>query len=593
MEIITGEYISLIGPNNHGKSNVLGALEFALSTSSKPDQDDFFRCGDSAETKMWVELTFYGLTDQEQNTFKRYILDGDIIRIRKKAEITEGQLSISYNGWAQQPEDDWLRVENVGDYTMRENAEATPLAGRLPKMGRISKADVERAQEQYISENRDRISFQTKLEASPLLGQRNVGGGVLPEFFLIPAVRDLTEEVKIKTSTNFGRLMNLALREMAGRDQRFIEAKTRLNEVVAAFNQRQDTGEPKNELAQLESDIEQELNAWGVKVNIEIQPPEIEKLFELGTDIHIDDGVKTKAEKKGHGLQRAMIFSLLKSWSAALRKQRAEQHAERVTSRQQSETVIFAMEEPELFLHPHAQRRLARSLRDIASTADHQVITCTHSTHFIELSSYRDIAIISRTNPQIGSEIRQCNEELFPSNENRDKKDRFHMAHWINPDRGELFFARKVIFVEGETEKVVLPFIAEKLGLDWEECSVIDCGSKYNIPLYIKISNAFKIPYVVIHDEDPLPQPIPDDWDQDKVRAKTRTFELNQEIRTQVDSSIGAVASFSPDFEGAARVSRSQGHAKGKALAALEHLERLQVEALPDRLVEVARIAFS
>ena len=34
--------VTLLGPNNHGKSNVLAALEFFFSTSAKPVEQDFF-----------------------------------------------------------------------------------------------------------------------------------------------------------------------------------------------------------------------------------------------------------------------------------------------------------------------------------------------------------------------------------------------------------------------------------------------------------------------------------------------------------------------------------------------------------------------
>ncbi|MFX8485533.1 ATP-dependent endonuclease, partial [Acinetobacter baumannii] len=60
-------------------------------------------------------------------------------------------------------------------------------------------------------------------------------------------------------------------------------------------------------------------------------------------------------------------------------------------------------------------------------------------------------------------------------------------------------------FVEGETEKVVFPYLANKLGVFDPDISIIDCGSKHNLSLYIAIANVFEIPYLVIHDEDPLP----------------------------------------------------------------------------------------
>ena len=479
---------TLLGPNNHGKSNILSALEFGLSTSSKPVEQDFFSFRKAYDDALWVEMSFTELTDQEKNTFKRYVLSDESICIRKTARLSAGSTEIGYNGWVEEPKEEWLRTENAGDYTSREKINVTPLRQLVPESGRISKANVEDAQQNFIEHNRSSLEFFKSLESKPLLGQKNVAGGVFPEFFLIPAVRDLTDEIKMRTTTTFGRLMNRAVREMAERDERFILAKRELERVIASLNERDGKSDATNEISILERGIEQELAAWGVKVNIEVMPPELEKLFELGTDIHIDDGVRTTAERKGHGLQRAMIFALLRSWAAALQAERQSKDEGEVTARRQSDSVIFAMEEPELFLHPHAQRRLSRSLRDIASSPDHQVFICTHSTHFVDLTHYREIAIITKEKADVGSQVRQCTTELFEGDDIGDKKRRFHMAHWVNPDRGEFFFARRVIFVEGETEKVAIPFLAEKMNLSDADVSVIDCGSKHNLPLYINIA---------------------------------------------------------------------------------------------------------
>jgi putative ATP-dependent endonuclease of OLD family len=54
--------VKLLGPNNHGKSNLLLALEFGLSTSAKPTEADFF--AHREDEQLWVEMTFCELTDQ-------------------------------------------------------------------------------------------------------------------------------------------------------------------------------------------------------------------------------------------------------------------------------------------------------------------------------------------------------------------------------------------------------------------------------------------------------------------------------------------------------------------------------------------------
>ncbi|MFX4336060.1 AAA family ATPase, partial [Acinetobacter baumannii] len=65
--------VTLLGPNNHGKSNLLAALEFCLSTSAKPVEQDFFVNRSEGDNEFWVEITFNELTEQEKNTFKKYV----------------------------------------------------------------------------------------------------------------------------------------------------------------------------------------------------------------------------------------------------------------------------------------------------------------------------------------------------------------------------------------------------------------------------------------------------------------------------------------------------------------------------------------
>ena len=584
--------LTLLGPNNHGKSNILSALEFGLSTSSKPAEEDFFAHRQTDDDELWVEMTFHELTDQEKNTFKRYVLSDETICIRKVARLSDGAVEVSYHGWLEEPDHEWLRAGNASNYTSREKVRETPLKDLIPASGRITKTIIEEAQQSYIERHPAGLQFSKQLETGPLLGQKNVAGGVLPEFFLIPAVRDLTDEIKIRATTTFGRLMNRAVRDMASRDQRFITAKEQLTTVIESLNARDDDAEKSNELSLLEREIENELVDWEVKVNIEVKPPELEKLFELGTDIHLDDGVRTTAARKGHGLQRAMMFALLRSWATALRNERHASGESTVSARQPSDSVIFAMEEPELFLHPHAQRRLAMSLREIAGTPDHQVFLCTHSTHFVDLVHYKEIAIVTKTDSSNGSQVRQCTRELFEGDDVNDKKKRFHMAQWINPDRGEMFFARRVVFVEGETEKVVIPFLGKSMNLFDAGVSIIDCGSKHNLPLYIAIANAFSMKYLVVHDEDPLPEPIPEDWEDAKIRSKRRTFELNETIAELVSGELGAIQMMAPDFECESGVSRSQGDRKGKPLAALDHFDSMSVEDIAVSMKDLVRAAY-
>jgi hypothetical protein len=121
--------------------------------------------------------------------------------------------------------------------------------------------------------------------------------------------------------------------------------------------------------------------------------------------------------------------------------------------------------------------------------------------------------------------------------------------------------------------------------------SVVDCGSKHNLPLYVTIAEAFQLHYQVVHDEDPLPATFPGDWSQDKIRAKKETFALNRTIADAIGRR-GMVMVCQPDCEELCGVSHTQGKRKGKALAALDHFAELGVEAYPQDLVTIVQQAY-
>lgn len=342
--------VVMLGPNNHGKSNILSALEFFLSTKAKPSEEDFFAYrGD--ENELWVEITFHELNEQEHTTFKKYLRSDDSVCVRKTAKFTEeGKIETFYNGYVEEPGEWWLQSDAVSRLAKREEVKETPLSDLVPEKGKLTKSLIQEAQQKYIDEHRDELTFSETIESGAFLGLKNVGGGVLPDLYLIPAIRDLSDETKIRAGTVFGKLLNRAIQEMAMRDPRFIDVRERLEELIKVFNASSEDSTRPKQLVELEESIEVELKQWGISVDIEVQPPAIEKVFELGTYLHLDDGLRTLAERKGHGLQRAVIFALIRAWAKSLRS--VPDDASTTIPRTSSESVVFAVEEPELFLHP-------------------------------------------------------------------------------------------------------------------------------------------------------------------------------------------------------------------------------------------------
>ena len=132
-------------------------------------------------------------------------------RSERRTVIDDSEkIDISYNGWISEPVIPWLK----SDYTSTKKGELVQeLLELLPSDVRYSKDAVSHAQKSYVENNLDSIKFIYTLEEGNFLGRANVASGVLPDSFLIPAIRDLNEETKTKTTTLFGRLLNRAMGE--------------------------------------------------------------------------------------------------------------------------------------------------------------------------------------------------------------------------------------------------------------------------------------------------------------------------------------------------------------------------------------------
>ena len=156
---------------------------------------------------------------------------------------------------------------------------------------------------------------------------------------------------------------------------------------------------------------------------------------------------------------------------------------------------ILLWEEPEFYLTPQQERACYEALSQNTKLGLMAVVS-TNSSRFIELENYQSLCIFRRIKEEV--EICQYSGTLFSG----DEVTVFNMNYWINPDRSELFFAKKVILVEGQTDKIVLSYLAKNLGIYNYNYSIIECGSKSSIPQFIRLLNAFHIPYVAVYDKD-------------------------------------------------------------------------------------------
>lgn len=527
-----------IGQNNHGKSNILSAILFFFGEISL-DILDFHRDRED----LFVEVLFGDLDDGDRTTFKKYVTTKNNIRVRKEATK---DCVFTYHGYVEVPEKDWLREENISNYIKREVAETLPLAGLLPDSGRITKDVFRQAQEKYIKQNLEVLNFSYDLEAGPFLGVKNVAKGIFGDVYFVPSVKKAEDDLSTKGRSVFNALYERVINKMSEQNQEFREAKEKIVKLMRILNKMNEDGTENIarpiELSSFEESINIEIENWNATIDVDIIPPDINDIFKVGTKVWVNDGIRTDVGRKGQGLQRALIFALVRSLAKLMRQEReeadgAESATQGFSSRQASRSWYFILEEPELYLHPQAQRELFDSLVKLSS-GESQVLLCTHSSSFINLKWYHSIRVVRKNSIEEGTTVLQCTEELFPK---RKDKDLFNMTYWINPDRGELFFAKKVVLVEGPTDKTVLPQLATKLGVFRHEYTIVDCGSKDAIPNYLRLLNRFKIPYVVVYDKDHQTGKLPD--------AILSADKSSQKIESNVDTALGKTIVLENDIE--------------------------------------------
>lgn len=482
------DLMMFIGQNNHGKSNILYAILFFFGEIKLEDLDFF----DGTE-ELYVEILFKELDENDQVTFKKYLTHDNKILVRKSAYRSG---SFQYNGYLNNPIEDFLQEINAKNYKKREIAETLPFYDKLPQSGTIKIDDIIKAQKEYIEENSSELSFNYEMEESNFLGLKSVAQGIFGEVFFIPAVKNINDDLSSNKSSIFTKLYSKVISLITSSDGDIANIKEQVNNQFKKFkkyneNQSINVDRPV-ELNVFETKLSTNLAEWGVNLEVEVLSPNIDEVFRSSVNIWIHDGIKTDINRKGHGLQRALTFSLIKTLS----EQVQEEASLEGQNRQVSKSSYFIFEEPELYLHPQAQKSLLYSLENLSLNS--QVVLCTHSSSLISLEKYKSIAIVRKDNNTKETNITQYQEEILEE----DEKKNFQLVSWINQDRAELFFAKKVILLEGATEKTVIPYIAKKLGVFKYEYTLIDCGSKNNIPSYVKLLEKFKIPYIAVYDKD-------------------------------------------------------------------------------------------
>lgn len=506
----------IIGENNAGKSTILIALSLFFSGSSLTKSDYF-----NKENEILIELEITNISDvdllrlnaEHRDRIKEIIIDGKLNLVRIYDLEGKSKLFCKRPG----PIDTRLSESVINDLLKGKKGKeiSESLIELLPEYGdKLDNLATQKAAKEKIEEIvLDLPSEQMEMKIVSLpTGIDNSISNFLPEPIYIAAVKDLKDDVKTKETTTFGKLLGILLRFLENTEE-FEEISKSFEKLHSLFNIIEtEEGVSDSRIPQIitiEQQIEKYLKENFPKVEVEINVPRPElKQVLSNSKIFINDGVKDTIETKGDGIKRALTFSLLRTYVDQLKEQRNQKLLENVDGEGglveiSSQPYIFLFEEPELYLHPNAQKVLFDALESL-SKENNQVFVTTHSPLFFSADSTETFVKVIKRYPDGGKPFGS----LLTINikNDLDYKDAFQILCYEN--NTPAFFANKVLLVEGDSDLIYLKELAKKMNPEWnfdnQNIPIIRMNGKSNIKRYTDFYHKFETKVFSLVDLDML-----------------------------------------------------------------------------------------
>jgi predicted ATP-dependent endonuclease of OLD family len=317
-------------------------------------------------------------------------------------------------------------------------------------------------------------------------------GGIKPDSFqLAPIKIDFLDALRdAKTELSASRENRLLYRILNNRDEsEFTDIKSSADDLNKAI------GTDKNALFTIKNDITELLDV----LSLETDPSKKDinfsfsnlNLSELLKKISLEYGDKPiSIENNGLGRNNLLYMALVLS--------HIQSKAEVPDFR------LVAIEEPEAHISPILQKHFAESVTDngfFNDSSNRQIILTSHSTH---ISSYLDVnntVVIFNNKGKLDSHYLLSGIK----DDAKGKRTKNYLRKWLNATNSIMFLSRRIIFVEGIAEQILIPKLFEiHFGSKPEKmnCQIVNVNGVAFRNFLTVVNNGYFIKSAVITDSD-------------------------------------------------------------------------------------------
>jgi putative ATP-dependent endonuclease of the OLD family len=538
-----GRLTTLIGRNGAGKSAFVQALRLFMDTAATPSDEDYYN-REVAE-KILIEVTFADLTTEEQAEFTSYLDDGLLVVQRR---FPGGE----YYGRVVGCED----FESIRE-RLRQKAKVGDVAPQLKSLVDSGKYSGLKAVNRGIEDELDRWESENPSRCAPYFraglfqGPTNIAGGKLrnrSQFVYVAPVREAeTDATGVGRQSALTSLVAPLVKAITDRNNDVKSARESLDNDYGIYKVAVESAPEK---ASLESDLTKLLQRYDDETAAHIQlalderlplPPVTPRIW------LVEDGFRGEVARKGHGLQRLFIFSILELYE----KFRGGSLGEGVTG-----NMVLAIEEPELYQHPARARALAGILKDLSAPDtgrpfQFQVFLTTHSPYFVGIDSFEAIRRVEKVACSSGpmqtkvkfTDLKAVGNDVLAAlgrpTEATELSSWARLKSILGLKASEGFFADGIILVEGDEEEAVLTAFAGSRGvsLDAAGVAIVPSGGKTKLLSLLALYRRLGIKVFTLFDGD-CDKPKDDDAKTDyniallkqmgekpEARPATRLFE--------------------------------------------------------------------